>query len=143
MLVRMGTREGQQEETQVERRRNSKSSSDGRDDRIKVEVITDVEANTTSLAPSTVFTKAERHTITWLIGCSMFFSPFTANIYFPCLEELQRAVLLCCQVLSNQNREVEASHYIYAQNSTVHLGLGKKPMTVTLLEHFRLLPIIR
>ena len=42
--------------------------------------------------PYTVFTRTEQWTITWLIGCSMFFSSFTANIYFPCLEELQRAV---------------------------------------------------
>jgi multidrug resistance protein len=42
--------------------------------------------------PYTVFTRAERRMITWLIGCSMFFSPFTANIYFPYLEELQHAV---------------------------------------------------
>ncbi|KAI4908447.1 uncharacterized protein J4E92_010899 [Alternaria infectoria] len=59
--------------------------------------MTEVEAkiaisNTETAVPYTVFTKAERRMITWLIGCSMFFSPFTANIYFPCLEELQRAV---------------------------------------------------
>jgi predicted MFS family arabinose efflux permease len=59
--------------------------------------LTGVEAEAAVPAPGptvpyTVFTKAERRTITWLIGCSMFFSPFTANIYFPCLEELQRAV---------------------------------------------------
>jgi multidrug resistance protein len=57
--------------------------------------ITDVEAGAPSpdpVVPYTVFTKAERRTITWLVGCSMFFSPFTANIYFPCLEGLQQAV---------------------------------------------------
>jgi len=58
---------------------------------------TDVEIKAAVSAPETaiaytVFTKAERRMITWLIGCSMFFSPFTANIYFPCLEELQHAV---------------------------------------------------
>jgi multidrug resistance protein len=58
---------------------------------------TEIEARITALTPEitisyTVFTKAERRMITWLIGCSMFFSPFTANIYFPCLEELRNAV---------------------------------------------------
>ncbi|KAF2759865.1 MFS general substrate transporter [Pseudovirgaria hyperparasitica] len=42
--------------------------------------------------PYTVFTKCERLVITYLIGCSMFFSPFTANIYFPCLKQLAQAV---------------------------------------------------
>jgi hypothetical protein len=42
--------------------------------------------------PYTAFTTTERRTITWLIGWSMFFSPFTANIYFPCLQQLQDAV---------------------------------------------------
>ncbi|KAH7345817.1 major facilitator superfamily domain-containing protein [Pyrenochaeta sp. MPI-SDFR-AT-0127] len=60
-------------------------------------VFTEMEANDLLSAPSpvvpyTVFTRVERRTITWLIGCSMFFSPFTANIYFPCLEQLQHAV---------------------------------------------------
>ncbi|CAN9391776.1 unnamed protein product [Alternaria alternata] len=59
--------------------------------------ITETKANiaapaSETVTPYTVFTKAERRMITWLIGCSMFFSPFTANIYFPCLEELQYAV---------------------------------------------------
>jgi multidrug resistance protein len=45
-----------------------------------------------SVIPYTVFTQTQRRTITWLVGCSMFFSPFTANIYFPCLKELQQAV---------------------------------------------------
>jgi hypothetical protein len=59
--------------------------------------IKDVEADAGApppdpVVPYTVFTKAERRTITWLVGCSMFFSLFTANIYFPCLEELQQAV---------------------------------------------------
>ncbi|KAI4638906.1 hypothetical protein J4E93_009656 [Alternaria ventricosa] len=59
--------------------------------------MTEIEAkiaipSTETAVPYTVFTRAERRMITWLIGCSMFFSPFTANIYFPCLEELQHAV---------------------------------------------------
>jgi hypothetical protein len=58
---------------------------------------TEIEAQVAVPAPQTaipytVFTKAEQRMITWLIGSSMFFSPFTANIYFPCLEELQHAV---------------------------------------------------
>lgn len=60
-------------------------------------VVTAVEADDLLSAPGpvipyTVFTRVERRTITWLIGCSMFFSPFTVNIYFPCLEQLQHAV---------------------------------------------------
>jgi MFS family permease len=43
-------------------------------------------------APYTAFTKAERRTMTWLIGCRMFFSPFKTNVYYPCLEELQHFV---------------------------------------------------
>jgi multidrug resistance protein len=59
--------------------------------------ITDVEVDAGAplpdpVLPYTVFKKAERRTITWLVGCGMFFSPFMANIYFPCLEGLQQAV---------------------------------------------------
>lgn len=66
------------------------------DDHGKVEDA-EIETNTVESAPGpvipyTVFEKAERRNITWLIGCGMFFSPFTANIYFPCLEQLQHAV---------------------------------------------------
>ncbi|KAG9190074.1 hypothetical protein G6011_08162 [Alternaria panax] len=50
-----------------------------------------VPASETAI-PYTVFTKTERRMITWLIGCSMFFSPFAANIYFACLDEIQHAV---------------------------------------------------
>ncbi|KAI4906412.1 hypothetical protein J4E90_010631 [Alternaria incomplexa] len=56
-----------------------------------IEIKAAISAPETAI-PYTVLTKAERRMITWLIGCSMFFSPFTANIYFPCLEELQHAV---------------------------------------------------
>jgi multidrug resistance protein len=53
---------------------------------------TSVALDAVPVVPYTVFTKSERRTITWLIGCSMFFSPFTANIYFPCIEDLRQAV---------------------------------------------------
>jgi multidrug resistance protein len=61
-------------------------------DAVKSEVESTVESAQDAVIPYTVFTKAERRIITWLIGCSMFFSPFTANIYFPCLEQLQQAM---------------------------------------------------
>jgi multidrug resistance protein len=101
MPDRKSRKEGhQQQEMQAKDERNSKIGSIGDHARIKEEEapsVTKVEGIAAVPAPGptvpyTVFTKAERRTITWLIRCSMFFSPFIANIYFPCLEELQRAM---------------------------------------------------
>jgi multidrug resistance protein len=80
--------------------RNSRDHSVHDDLLIKDEDVlkaTEVEAQVAVPAPETaipytVFTRAERRMITRLIGCSMFFSPFTPNIYFPCLEEIEHAV---------------------------------------------------
>src|SRR6266536_2221302 len=90
----------QHEAMRTKDERKSGSQLNDGDDDVKAEdalSITEIEANAVAPAPDpvipyTVFAKAERRTITWLIGCSMFFSPFTANIYFPCLEQLQHAV---------------------------------------------------
>lgn len=46
----------------------------------------------TSAIPYTIFSKSKKRLITTLIGISMFFSPFSANIYLPCIDALQHTV---------------------------------------------------
>jgi hypothetical protein len=126
MPSRKSRREGhQQQEMQAKDGRNSRIGSVGDHDDIKEEEVpnlTGVEAEAAVPAPGptvpyTVFTKAERRTITWLIGCSMFFSPFTANIYFPCLEELQRAVGVNSSLVN-----LSITTYLIIQDLAGHLG---------------------
>jgi multidrug resistance protein len=53
--------------------------------------ITTPQPETELPVPYTVFTTPEKHLITLIMGLAMFFSPFTANIYFPNVPTLATA----------------------------------------------------
>lgn len=64
--------------------------------------ITQPQENPSALqAPYTVFTRGQKRLITVMIGVAMFFSPMTANIYFPCLPSLQLAMGTTLQLLNS------------------------------------------
>jgi multidrug resistance protein len=50
--------------------------------------------------PYSVFTRGQKRLITVLIGVAMFFSPMTANIYFPCIPSLQSAMGTTLQLIN-------------------------------------------
>jgi multidrug resistance protein len=53
-----------------------------------------------SQAHYTVFTRAQKRPITLTIGTAMFFSPLTANIYFPCIPSLQLSMSATVQLIN-------------------------------------------
>ena len=59
---------------------------------IRDELELEVESASAAAAPYTVFTRWQKHLITLLMGLAMFFSPMTANIYFPCIPALEKAM---------------------------------------------------
>src|ERR1700712_5598476 len=48
----------------------------------------------------TVFTRTERWLITVIMGLAMFFSPMTANIYFPAIPSLSQAMHVSLQKIN-------------------------------------------
>jgi multidrug resistance protein len=70
-------------------------AADCRDDHKTVS--TKAEGSTIEAANYTVFTRVERWLITIIMGVAMLFSPLTANIYFPAILSLSRAMNVTLQ----------------------------------------------
>jgi hypothetical protein len=77
----------------------------------------------------TAFTRAEKWLITLIMGLAMFFSPFTANIYFPAIPTLATAFSVSLQKIN-----VTITAYIVLQGvTTLSIGdladkMGRRPV---------------
>ncbi|OAP62858.1 hypothetical protein AYL99_02085 [Fonsecaea erecta] len=95
----------------------------------KFENTDEEDAPTTSGMHYTVFTRRERWLITVIMGVAMFFSPMTANIYFPAIPQLSAAMHV-----SLQDINLTITAYIVLQGiSPLFVGnmadkIGRRPV---------------
>ena len=76
------------------------SDDDGREMKEELDAHQTEEGSSALHVKYTVFTPSQKRLITVMIGVAMFFSPMTANIYFPCVPSLQVATRSTLQLIN-------------------------------------------